>query len=136
MRQVLVSFGLLFGLALAAQAMPVKYRAQVNAIAEDQTWVIVTQTAAKTSPTEWKSFTLTVTDQDDQAVVKQLHPGDLVSITADGQALQEIDVQIFSGVNQILDRIFLNIRRKEHPDISVGQFQNDPVIILILARSS
>lgn len=97
MRRALVSFGLLLLLAASAgaapAASPVTYRAQIDAIAGDQTWVEVTRSSAGVSPAEWKSFSLTVADAEDKADLKQLKKGDLVWITADGKALREIEIQ-------------------------------------------
>lgn len=98
MRKALVSFGLLLCLAMAARAAkdapsPDKFRAQVDAVAEDQSSLQVTQTSRKTPAEEWKSVTLTATDPKVKTEMKGLHARDLVRVEASGGTMQDVGIQ-------------------------------------------
>ncbi len=105
MRRILVSFGMLCGLTgmmLQAQqspggAPPAPYPAQVTAVSTDAAspWLIVTRVHSKTDPASWPSirFTVAGTDKNLQEALKQLHPGDLVAVTASGTTLQNVEIR-------------------------------------------
>lgn len=101
MRKILVSFGLLLGFVLpvfaatpeAPAPAPVKKRGQIEAVAEDQSSLQITEVAPKTPEEDWRSLTFTATDPNVKAEMKGLHPGDLVWVTASGGTIQDVEVQ-------------------------------------------
>jgi hypothetical protein len=95
MRKVLVSFGLLLCVTLAAEAAPgpAKFRARIDSIAADQTSVVATPTPSGTPAEKWTPVTLGVTDAKLKADLKSFASGDLVWITAASGTMQEIELQ-------------------------------------------
>lgn len=97
MRKVLVSFGLLLGLAMAGRAAnnapAPQYPAQVDAVAEDQSSLQVTQTSRKIPAEKWKSVTLTATDAKVKTEMKGLHSKDLVQVAESGGTMQDVEIQ-------------------------------------------
>jgi hypothetical protein len=105
MRKILVSLGLLLGFVLPVLAAapnapaPVKYRGQVEAVAEDQSSLQITVIDPKVSEEDWKSLTFTATDPPLKTEIKRLHPGDLVWVKASDDTatktkiIQDVEVQ-------------------------------------------
>lgn len=95
MRKVLVSFGLLLSLTLAAEASPgpAKFRARIDAVAGDQATVVVTPTPPATPAEQWTPITLSVADPKLKTDLKSFAAGDLVWITADGGTMQAVEIQ-------------------------------------------
>ncbi|HEV2853392.1 MAG TPA: hypothetical protein VHC97_11365 [Thermoanaerobaculia bacterium] len=96
MRKVLVSFGLLLCLAVVAvaatKALPPEYPAQVDAVAEDQSSLQVTQISREIPAEKWKSVTLTA-DPKVKTEMKGLHPKDLVQVAESGGTMQDVEIQ-------------------------------------------
>ena len=99
MRKILVSLGLFLGFVLpvlaAAPEAPktVKQQAQVEAVAEDQSSLQVTEVDPKIPEEDWRSRTFTVTDANARAAMKELRSGDLVWVTTSGGTMQDVYVQ-------------------------------------------
>ena len=99
MQKILFLFGLFLSLVTAASAAPNApsdgtYRARIDAISEGQTAIVVTKTPPREPAKNWKTFTLSVTDSNLKAKLKNnFEPGDLVSLTASGGVLTEIEIR-------------------------------------------
>lgn len=99
MRKILVPFGLLLGVVLPVFAAAprdsasVKYRGQVESVADDQSSLQVTEVAPKTPEEDWRSLTFTATDPNVKTEMKGLHPGDLVWVKASGGTMQDVEFQ-------------------------------------------
>ncbi|HEY0511445.1 MAG TPA: hypothetical protein VGH73_06055 [Thermoanaerobaculia bacterium] len=101
MRKILAAFGILLGLSGAAlpahaAAGDVRYAAQVTAVSTSPVWIELTHVDRKADPATWRSnrFTVPDTAKTLQETVKQLHVGDLVSVTASGDMATLVDVKI------------------------------------------
>lgn len=99
MRKILISLGLFLGFVLPVFAQvpdaskTVKQRAQIEAVAEDQTSLQVTEVDPKVPAEDWRSRTFTVTDANLKAEMKGLRSGDLVWVTKSGGTMQDVEVQ-------------------------------------------
>jgi hypothetical protein len=99
MRKILVSFGLLLGFVLPVLAAapgapaPVKYRGQIEAVAEDQSSLEITEVSTKTPEEDWRSLTFTATDPHLKTEMKGLGAGDLVWVRASGGTMQDVEIQ-------------------------------------------
>lgn len=99
MKKILVSFGLLLGFVLpvfaaaTSASVPARHRGQVEAVADDQSSLQITEVAPKIPQKDWRSLTFTATDSSLKAKMKKLQPGDLVWVTASGTTMTDIEVQ-------------------------------------------
>ncbi len=99
MKKILISFGLFLGFVLPALAAapnapaPVKHRGQVEAVAEDQASLQITEVAPKVPQEDWRSLTFTATAAEVKEEMKKLDSGDLVWVTANGTAMTDVEVQ-------------------------------------------
>ncbi len=99
MRKILVSLGLFLGFVLPVLAAapeapaPAERRAQVEAVAGNQTSLQVLEIVPKVAEEDWRSLTFAVTDPGVKAELKGLHPGDLVRVTTSGRTMQDVEIQ-------------------------------------------